>query len=308
MIQKKTPPKMTRSLADKIRLVDGLYDHLFGLWEGNRSQRWQANLLVAVFLISLAAIEMARQNILPVGFRLPTNHFYAVKWVFELLLMLEVLGLVFNLAGSVANAMGKQFEIFSLILLRQSFKEFVNFAEPIEWTHVGESVKFILADSIGALLMFGLVGVFYHLQKHRRITENAGDLANFVTGKKLLALTLLLSFMLVGSYDLWLLSAASGETFNFFDVFYTILVFSDILLVLISLRYNSTYGIVFRNSGFAVATILLRLALTAPPFINVGLGAAAIGLSIGLTLVYNNLALYPPHSEVTATPSAGKKD
>lgn len=83
------------------------------------------------------------------------------------------------------------------------------------------------------------------------------------------------------------------------------MVFSDILLVLISLRYNSTYSVVFRNSGFAVATILLRLAITAPPFINVALGLAAISLGIGLTFIYNNFALYLPHSEATSAADLG---
>lgn len=285
-------------MINKFKRVDTLYDSLFVRWEGNSSQRRQANLLVFVFLAALIVIELSRQGILPQNLHIPQNHFYAVKLVFDLLLMLEVLGLIFNLASSVANSMGKQFEIFSLILLRQSFKEFVNFAEPIEWSHVGDSVKFILSDAFGGLLIFGLVGVFYYLQKHRRITENAEELASFITAKKLLALTLLLTFIFIGLYDIWLW-VGGQPTFKFFEVFYTILVFSDILLVLISLRYNSTYSIVFRNSGFAVATILLRLALTAPPFVNVGLGVSAIGMSIGLTFVYNNFALYPPHSDIT---------
>lgn len=282
---------MNARIINYLAWVDPLYDSLFERWEGQRSQRRQANFLVLVFLGALVAIELSRQGLLPAGLSIPRSHFYAVKLVFDLVLMIEVLGLVFNLAGSVANAMGKQFEIFSLILLRQSFKEFVNFAEPIEWAHVGDSVKFILSDAFGGLMIFGLVGVFYLLQKHRRITENAEELASFITAKKLLAMTLLVTFVAIGIYDAWLW-LTGGVTFRFFEVFYTILVFSDILLVLISLRYNSTYSIVFRNSGFAVATIILRIALTAPPFVNVGLGVAAIAMSIGLTFVYNYFALH----------------
>lgn len=235
---------------------------------------------------------------MPESFHLPDNHFYAVKLAFDLLLILEILGLTFNLADSVANSMGKQFEIFSLILLRQSFKEFVHFDEPVEWSHVQNSVSHILSDALGALFIFGLVSVFYALQKHRKITDNAEELASFIAAKKLLALILLFVFIAIGIYDLNLFFI-KHNAFNFFDVFYTILIFSDILLVLISLRYNSTYSIVFRNSGFAVATVILRLALTAPPFFNVGLGIAALLMSIGLTFVYNNFALFPPHSEIT---------
>ena len=277
-----------------------IYDLLFEQWESARSQHWQANLLVVVFLGALAAIEAARQNILPAAWPVPKNHFYAVKLAFDLLLTLEVLGLVFNLAGSVANSMGKQFEIFSLILLRQSFKEFVHFTEPIEWTEVSASIENILSDALGALLIFALVSLFYALQKHRRITDNIEELASFVAAKKLLALVLLAAFLFVAAHDAWTWRR-TGAPYKFFEVFYTILIFSDILIVLISLRYNSTYSIVFRNSGFAVATVIIRLALTAPPVWNVGLGLAAVSLSIGLTFVYNNFALFPPHSEVTQT-------
>lgn len=289
---------MKSLIAKCLGWVDPTYDSLFHRWEGSESQRLQAGFLVFIFIVALIVIELARQGVVPAAYHIPANHFFAVKLVFEMLLLLEVLGLVFNLAGSVANAMGKQFEIFSLILLRQSFKEFVNFTEPIEWANVGDSVVYILSDAFGGLIIFGLVGVFYLLQKHRRITGSAGELASFVTAKKLLALLLLLTFVGIGACDamFW---ATGRETYKFFEVFYTILVFSDILLVLISLRYNSTYSVVFRNSGFAVATIILRLALTAPPFVNVGLGVAALGMSIGLTFVYNKFALYPPHSDVT---------
>lgn len=284
----------------KLFRIAGFYDWLFRHWECQTSQRWQANLLVFVFLGSLVIIEFARLELIDESFHLPRNHFYAVKLSFDLLLFLEVLGLVFNLVSSVANSMGKQFEILSLILLRSSFKEFVHFEEPIDWSHVSGSVQNILSDAFGALVIFALVSVFYAMQKHRRITDNVEDLASFIVAKKLLALLLLAVFIMVAGHDLatWF---RTGSGYNFFDVFYTILIFSDILLVLISLRYNSTFSVVFRNSGFAVATVIIRLALTAPPIWNVGIGIFAVALSIGLTYIYNNFALFPPHSEITHT-------
>ncbi|HXG82626.1 MAG TPA: hypothetical protein VNI84_01240 [Pyrinomonadaceae bacterium] len=145
----------------------------------------KANLLVVVFLVSLVVIEVARQNLLP-GFLqyIPTNHFYAVNIAFNLLLTLEVLSLIFILPGSVANAMGKQFEILSLILLRQSFKEFVHFTEPIEWTQITDFVPVMLSDALGAVLVFGLLQLFHTLQKRRPITLYAAEAAKFVTTKK----------------------------------------------------------------------------------------------------------------------------
>ena len=287
-------------IRGKLFRISRIYDLLFEFWECPKSQRWQANLLVLVFLSSLIVIEFSRIGLLDQSLHIPGNHFYAVKLVFDLLLLLEVLGLVFNLASSVANSLGKQFEILSLILLRSSFKEFVHFTEPIDWEHAAASVPNILTDAFGALVIFALVSAFYALQKHRQITNNAEDLASSIVAKKIVALLLLLAFVVLGIHDsmTWL---RTGEAYKFFEVFYTILIFSDILLVLISLRYNSTYSIVFRNSGFAVATVVIRLALTAPPVWNVGIGIFAVMISIGLTYIYNNFAIFPPHSEITHT-------
>ena len=80
----------------------------------------------------------------------------------------------------------------------------------------------------------------------------------------------------------------TGQTpFNFFQSFYTVLIFSDILLVLIAQRFLPEFKAVFRNSGFALATLLIRLALTAPPFYNVSIGIGAAVFACFLTLIYN---------------------
>jgi len=111
-------------------------------------------------------------------------------------------------------------------------------------------------------------------------------MTSFIAMKKALALVLLGVF--VG-----MVIAMGGRTFSragfheIFEHFYSVLVFSDVLLVLISLRYSSTYAVVFRNSGFAVATLLMRLSLAAPPFWNSVLGVGAITFALALTLSYN---------------------
>ncbi len=53
----------------------------------------------------------------------------------------------------------------------------------------------------------------------------------------------------------------------------------------------------FRNSGFAVATVFVRLALTAPPVTNAVLGVPAVVFACGLTFAYNGFA-GGPHTHV----------
>ncbi len=296
---KRRAEKVKQKLLLPFRLSTIAFDYLENQWESRHLRRWVANFLVLSFVSSLLIIELNRQHFLPEIFAkiIPTNHFYAIKLSFDLLLTIEVLSLIFGLAHSIADAMGKQFEILSLILLRQSFKELTHFSEPLEWSTMSDSVLNVLSDAGGALIIFWLVLVYYRLQTHKRITDDKDELASFVAVKKMIAMVLLTLFFGIALYDGWCWLKI-GEGFSFFSVFYLTLIFSDILIVLISLRYSNVYGIVFRNSGFSVATVLIRIALTAPPFINVLLGVAAILLGIGLTLAYNYFANLPNNKVV----------
>ena len=265
-----------------------LFDRLERGWASARQQHRVGGLLVAALLAALAAIEASRLGWLPppLAAAVPTNHFHAIAFVFTLLLLFEVIGVVFSLAQSVSESVGKQFEIFSLILLRQTFKELATLPEPVGWQEAQRSIGRMGSDAGGALAVFAAVWLFYRLQRHRPITSVAEDREQFVRAKKLVALLLLASFAAIGLHDAWQL-LSGGTPYNFFVAFYTLLIFSDILLVLVSLRYTSTYPVVFRNSGFAAATVFLRLALTAPPYVNAALGLGAVLFACGLTAVYN---------------------
>ncbi len=173
-----------KNLVEKtLSAITKAYDYLFVWWESLSVQRWKANLLVVAFLVSLVVIEAARQNLLPSFLNIFQPIISTRLMLLNLLLTLEVLSLIFILPGSVANEMGKQFEILSLILIRQSFNEFIHFTEPIEWTEVAVFVPVMLSDALGAVIIFGLLRLFYTLQKHRPITLNAAELANFVKSK-----------------------------------------------------------------------------------------------------------------------------
>lgn len=271
-----------------LRPTSRLFDALHVRWESAGARHRIGSVLVATFLLTLAAIDANRRGLLPasLGDLIPTNHFAAVDLAFTLLLLVEVIALVFSLAQSVSNSVGKQFEIFSLILLRQSFKGFSHIPEPLIWDTVRSQILHMLSDAGGALAVFVLLGLYYKLQRHRPITDDSEDRVSFVAAKKLIALLLVLTFVFEGLRISWL-TLSGGPSYPFFETFYTLLIFSDILIVLISLRYSSTYPVVFRNSGFAVTTVFIRLALTAPAYINALLGIAAGGFAIALTLSYN---------------------
>ena len=223
-----------------IRSASKWFDSLESIWETNRTKRFVGSLLVLAFIVSLLIIELNRRDLLPIEIDhwIPESHFYAINLTFTLLLVIEVIGLVFGLARSVSDSVGKQFEILSLILLRQSFEELANFGEPIKWLEDYTPVLHILSDGGGALLIFLVLGFYYRIQKHRPFTKDALVTRKFVDAKKLVSLLLLLIFCGIGFHNLWSFFVGSRVS-SFFDKFYTILIFSDVLIILISLRYSS---------------------------------------------------------------------
>jgi hypothetical protein len=267
---------------------DAVYDKVHLWWHSKTRNRFVGTVLVFTYLASFLIIELRRHGLLPVFMEnfLPGNHFYAISITFTVLLYFEVIELVFGLTESISKAVGKQFEIFSLILLRQPFKEFSHFHEPVQWSDISRSVLNITSGSVGALLIFIALAVYYAILRHQPITADDEAQTTFIVLKKTLSLFLLAVFLFTGVYYLWdyLTGGTAGQ---FFVSFYTILIFCDILIVLISMRYSRSFPVVFRNSGFALATVALRLALAAPYFYDAAIGVGAAVYVLLLTLTYN---------------------
>jgi len=281
-------------MADLYRWSNRVFDAFEEWWEGPAARKLVASVLISGFFVALVLIEAARRGLVPDPFAsaVATNHFVAIDVAFTLFLVVELIGLVVGLATSVADTAGKQFEVFSLILLRRSFKELVAFdQEPIQWTfETGrEAVQFVVVDAVGALLIFLTLGLFYTLQQHHPITHTRSEQRRFVSQKKLVANVLLLILAGLGVYAVVKPVAVGGEVL-FFNTFYTVLIFSDVLIVLISLRYSSTYYVVFRNSGFATATVMIRLALAGPRYLGTALGVAAALFNVGVAAAYSYVA------------------
>jgi hypothetical protein len=277
-----------------LRVSSRIFDGFEHWWEGPQARRLVAAVLVGGFLVSLAGIELNRLGWLPasVADSVSTNHFKAIDVAFTLFLVVELIGLVVGLATSVADTAGKQFEVFSLILLRRSFKELVKFEEePIRWSveEGFDAVQFLVVDATAALLIFLTLGFFYKLQQHQSITQTQNEEYYFVGQKKLVSNILLLILLGMGGYAV-LGGVLQGESIPFFNAFYTILIFSDVLVVLISLRYSATYHVVFRNSGFAAATVMIRLALSGPRYLGAALGVGAALFNLGVAAAYSYVA------------------
>ena len=131
--------------------------------------------------------------------------------------------------------------------------------------------------------------VYYRIQPQQHDdTGKPVDLFSFVAAKKGIALILLGIFLYMGSTAIFM-TLTGEEHPDFFHGFYTLLIITDILLVLLAQCFQPSYYAVFRNSGYALATLMIRLALAAPAYLNVLLGVAAAVFAIAMTLISTRL-------------------
>lgn len=264
-----------------------LFDPLHHLWEHERLAKKISVGLVLVFLAGLLCIELQRLGLLPASLAamIPRSHFSAIQMAFTVVLILEVISLIFTLPCSFSRSVGKQFELLALILLRNAFKELSEFPEPIAFAGNEEAILRILSDGFGALVIFALLGVYYLIQgKKQEETMASTDLFSFVAAKKGIALLLLAAFIFMGLRSVYLTLIDVSHS-DFLHDFYTLLILTDVLVVLISQCFQPGFYAVFRNSGFALSTVIIRIALAAPPYFNVLLGIAAGLFAILLTVV-----------------------
>ncbi len=264
------------------------YEALKAYWENKQSLRLISTFLVTIFIVSTALSFLVIQGYLSLGIynQYFQNPFFSIEVVFTVLLITELFGLIFILPRSVAKSVGKQFELLSLIFLRDGFKEFSHIHNDFSLESLKAPLTNMVVYGFGAVAIFTLLGFVYKLQQHIKLAASEDSQDQFIKFKKLLALFLLVAFVWVGYMDIKTL-LISGTYLHSFKTFYTILIFSDILIVLIALRYTVNYYKIFRYSAFVLGTILIRIALSVQPYYDVVIGVVATVFILILTLVYN---------------------
>ncbi len=270
-----------------LNFTENLFNKLKHFWESSQTNKIVSYTLVYVFIFCTILSYLDRNNLVSLG-KLDeffSNPFFAIEISFTLLLILELMSLIFVLHKSVAKSVGKQFELLSLIFLRSGFKEFSHIKE-FEWSNMDTSVFYMFTYGFGALAIFVILGFTEKLRKHTRLTDTEDDQKEFIQAKKLLSLLLLIAFTIVGFLDIKAL-VQTGKYLHSFHSFYTVLIFSDIIIVLIALRYTLNYYKIFRYSAFVLATIFIRISLSLDAYYNVIIGVTTSMFVFLLTLSYN---------------------
>lgn len=210
---------------------------------------------------------------------------------FSVILIAEVYLLVYYLPTSFARSLGKQVEIVALIEIRSVFKD-LDTTSNWPW----EAVFF--PHMLAAMVLGGMLVLFYHLLPRRKARMEESELQQFVEFKTALAGLLALVFVVLSVHALgtwvWEVVAAPEHLHSdlnslFYNEFFTALILADVLLLVVSFRYLDDFGLVLRNSGFVVATILLRRALGIEPWHALAYETTAVLLAVGMLLLQRGL-------------------
>lgn len=268
-------------------ISENIFGNLKSIWESQKTNKFISFALVSVFILSAIISYFDRNNIVNFGTfeEYFSDPFFAIQISFTLLLLTELLSLIFMLHKSVSKSVGKQFELLSLIFIRSGFKEFGHI-EHFNWEDMNTYVYHMFAYAFGALIIFIILGFLEKIRKHLPLTDIEDERTEFIRVKKLLSLFLLLAFIVVGFKDASFL-VETGIYLHSFHSFYNILIFSDILIVLIALRYTRNYYKLFRYSAFVLATIFIRIALSLESYASIVVGVISAVFILLLTLTYN---------------------
>ncbi|MDD2965911.1 MAG: hypothetical protein PHN64_00220 [Desulfovibrionaceae bacterium] len=251
------------ALIYRLEPLTYIYDWLHSHWENPIVERRVACLIFIFFLLALMGIEINRQGWLPPSLAMltPSNHFHAINLAFTLILGVEMMGLIMSLSISLSRSLGKQFEILALILLRDAFKELSHLPEPVAIGSNLDPLIHIGLYALGALAIFICLGFYYRLRLFQHYIQSPEMRMRYVLSKKLMGLGLFSIFTFIALRDLWVFFC-TGQDQRFFETIYTVLLFSDVTLVLLSQHFMPSFHAVFRNSGFVIGTLLMRLSLS----------------------------------------------
>jgi hypothetical protein len=210
------------------------------------------------------------------------NPISAIYTPFSFILIYEIFLLVYYLPRSFTTSLIKQYEIICLILIRKVFNDVTQIDFPNASFNDASLIN-LLVD-LGCVLLLMLIIVWFH-KTNRRIVEltsktSADEKESFPYFKKAIAVILLVVILLVSVIHLidfvylemndeHLIKGMNNNLNSiFYQDFFTLLILSDVLILLLSYGLTSNHFKLLRNTGFVISTILLRLSFGAQGVMN----------------------------------------
>jgi hypothetical protein len=230
------------------------------------------------------------------------NYLVAISTPFNFVLFYEVVTLIGALHESTTTSVANQFEIVSLIFIREVFKDLPDASEMVAQHKLTWGALPLFVDMWAGFLMYLLVAVFMQVarrtpkQAHTDSPSRAQSL--FVAQKKCVALGLGALLLIMASYNLSLIGMdfyrvavtgqeVVGHATTFYNDLFTVMIFTDVLILILSIVVSGHYDVVFRSAAFVVSIVLIRFSLTEGYPFGPPLALLAMLFGIATLLVFN---------------------
>lgn len=271
-----------------------------------KSEELIIKIAIASFLIHSLLIALVDFKILNItdSTGLLRNPIVAIYTPFSFILIYEVYLLIYYLPKSISKYIGKQYEIVTLILIRRIFKDLSKIKFTPDWFELKGDLQFTY-DIIGTIILFYLIFYFYNLNQKKQEKDKdekvilTPEVANFVETKKFIATLLVPVLLILATYSFgnWIFEnfitvskiVGSIRDINkiFFDEFFTVLILTDVLLLLISFFHTDEFSKVIRNSGFIISTILIKLSFGIEGLLSTVMAVVAVIIGVILLRIHN---------------------
>ncbi|MDG1880667.1 MAG: hypothetical protein P8I92_00015 [Schleiferiaceae bacterium] len=293
--------------------MNSFYDSIFSDKTRNSIQTITTTLAVLGFIIHLILIGLSSIAIIDLSsYGLFDNPINSIYTPFSFILIYEIYLLVFYLPRSFTTSLLKQFEIISLILVRRVFADITK----IDFTTVSmanKDLKSLFVDLLAVLVLALTILLFYKAKS--KLEETPQDKFDLILEKRFnnlkkyvssaliiilgcISVVHLIDFLYSAFYGQHLFASIKNDLNSiFYKDFFTALILTDVLILLLSYSFFQDYFRLLRNTGFVIATILIRLSFGVAGILNIILILSSAAFGYAILLIYINYRNSPQIEE-----------
>src|ERR1700761_7138105 len=194
------------------------HDQIFS--EGNKAllKRLAIKVSIAGFAVHLGLVLLSRSLPHPplIISAVGRNYISAIATPFSFILFYEVLTLIAALPASTTQSIANQFEVVSLIFIRDVFKDIAAASQDGWHSEQFHQALPLFLDMCSGLVMFLLVAIFQYVALKRRRSAGVAELSagskKFIAQKKLVAIGLTALLLSMAIYNLGIVVAHSWRS------------------------------------------------------------------------------------------------
>jgi hypothetical protein len=277
--------------------IENLFSIVFSENVIRRVEKYILYLASVGFVIHLSLIFLNNYNLVDLSIinsNLLSNPISALYTPFSFILVYEAFLLIYYIPRSFTTAVGKQYEIISLIVIRKIFGDIPLIDLNENWIENSDNLQLIY-DLLGILIIFFLIYLFRKTKDNLPVKSVSEKLDRFIASKKLVSVILLPILVVICIISLFswyngvFITNSFDENLNylFFNEFFSLLILVDVFILLLSFQYTERYSQLIRNTGFIISTILLRLSFAVSGLTSILLIISGIVFGLLFLLIYN---------------------